>query len=62
MSAKEASRSARFVQLAVAAAQQAVDQAKLDGIDPERLGVVWGTGSGGAPHMDSIVGLQPGAR
>jgi 3-oxoacyl-[acyl-carrier-protein] synthase II len=48
MSPKEARRSDRYTQLAVAAATQAVDEAGLpDGIDPERLGVIVGTGVGG---------------
>jgi 3-oxoacyl-[acyl-carrier-protein] synthase II len=58
MTAKEASRSARFVQFAVASAQQAVDQACLNAIDADRLAVVWGTGSGGTPYVNSI--LPPG--
>ncbi len=56
MSAKEAGRAARFVQFAVAAAQEAVDQAQIASIDPQRVGVVWGTGAGGAPYMDTIAG------
>jgi 3-oxoacyl-[acyl-carrier-protein] synthase II len=48
MSPKEARRSDRYTQLAVAAATQAVEEAGLpDGIDPERLGVIVGTGVGG---------------
>jgi 3-oxoacyl-[acyl-carrier-protein] synthase II len=48
MSAKEARRSDRYTQLAVAAAVQAVEEAGVpDGIDPERLGVIVGTGVGG---------------
>jgi 3-oxoacyl-[acyl-carrier-protein] synthase II len=48
MSPKEARRSDRYTQLAVAAATQAVEEAGLpDGVDPERLGVIVGTGVGG---------------
>jgi 3-oxoacyl-[acyl-carrier-protein] synthase II len=48
MTPKEARRSDRYTQLAVAAAAQAADEAGLpDGVDPERLGVVVGTGVGG---------------
>jgi 3-oxoacyl-[acyl-carrier-protein] synthase II len=48
MSPKDARRADRFSQLAVAAAVQAADEAGLpDGCDPERLGVVVGTGVGG---------------
>jgi 3-oxoacyl-[acyl-carrier-protein] synthase II len=48
MTPKEARRSDRYTQLAVAAATQAVEEAGLpDGVDPERLGVIVGTGVGG---------------
>jgi 3-oxoacyl-[acyl-carrier-protein] synthase II len=61
MSPKEARRSDRYTQLAVAAATQAVEEAglraptggspegdrSLVGVDPERLGVIVGTGVGG---------------
>jgi 3-oxoacyl-[acyl-carrier-protein] synthase II len=48
MTPKLARRSDRYTQLAVAAADQAVAEAGVpDGIDPERLGVVVGTGVGG---------------
>jgi 3-oxoacyl-[acyl-carrier-protein] synthase II len=48
MTPKEARRSDRYTQLAVVAADQAVAEAGVpDGIDPERLGVVVGTGVGG---------------
>ncbi|MHB8378035.1 MAG: beta-ketoacyl-[acyl-carrier-protein] synthase family protein [Dehalococcoidia bacterium] len=58
MSRKEAGRAARFVQLAVAAAAEAWERAGLDGasIDGARLGVVWGSGSGGASAMDAVLG------
>ena len=48
MTPKLARRSDRYTQLAVAAADQAVAEAGVpDGIDPERLGVLVGTGVGG---------------
>ena len=48
MSAKAARRADRFTQLAVAAAAQACDEAGLPGgVEPERLGVLVGTGVGG---------------
>jgi 3-oxoacyl-[acyl-carrier-protein] synthase II len=48
MSPKEARRSDRYTQLAVAAAVQAAEEAGLpDGVDPQRLGVLVGTGVGG---------------
>jgi 3-oxoacyl-[acyl-carrier-protein] synthase II len=48
MSAKEARRADRYTQLAVAAAEQAAAEAGVpDGIDPQRLGVLVGTGVGG---------------
>ena len=48
---------ARFSQLAVAAAQQAFDSAGLQvgGMDPERLGVLLGSGYGGLPNTDEAV-------
>jgi 3-oxoacyl-[acyl-carrier-protein] synthase II len=48
MTPKEARRADRYTQLAVGAADQAVAEAGLpDGVDPERLGVLVGTGVGG---------------
>jgi 3-oxoacyl-[acyl-carrier-protein] synthase II len=48
MSPKEARRADRYTQLAVAAATQAAEEAGVpDGIEPERLGVIVGTGVGG---------------
>ena len=48
MTAKDARRSDRYTQLAVAAAAQATEEAGLpDGVEPERLGVLVGTGVGG---------------
>ena len=57
MDRKEARRMARFSQLAVAAAQQAFDSAGLQvgGMDPERLGVLLGSGYGGLPNTDEAV-------
>jgi 3-oxoacyl-[acyl-carrier-protein] synthase II len=48
MSPKEARRADRYTQMAIAAADQAAAESRLsDGIDPERLGVIVGTGVGG---------------
>lgn len=46
---KEARKLDRFSQLAVVAASQAVDHAKLtdEAIDKDRVGVIWGSGIGG---------------
>ena len=54
MSPKEARRADRYTQLAVAAAAQAIDEAGLpDGVDPERLGVLVGTGVGGLTTLQN---------
>ena len=52
--AREARRMARFSQLAVAAALQAVQDAALDiaGEDPYRVGVLLGNGNGGFPTLE----------
>jgi 3-oxoacyl-[acyl-carrier-protein] synthase II len=48
MTPKEARRTDRFTQLAVAAAEEAAEQAGVaGGVDPEMLGVIIGTGVGG---------------
>ena len=48
MTPKEARRTDRYAQFALAAAHQAAAEAGLpDGVEPERLGVVMGTGMGG---------------
>ena len=51
---REARRMARFSQLAVAAAMQAVADAALDiaGEDPYRVGVLLGNGNGGFPTLE----------
>ena len=51
---REARRMARFSQLAVAAAMQAVTDAALDiaGEDPYRVGVLLGNGNGGFPTLE----------
>ena len=51
---REARRMARFSQLAVAAAMQAVDDAGLDitSEDPYRVGVLLGNGNGGFPTLE----------
>ena len=56
MTPKEARRADRFTQLAVAAATQAAAEAGLDGdgaVDPERLGVLIGTGVGGLMTLEA---------
>jgi 3-oxoacyl-[acyl-carrier-protein] synthase II len=54
MSPKEARRSDRYTQLAVAAAVQAAEEAGLpDGVDPLRLGVLVGTGVGGLTTLQN---------
>jgi 3-oxoacyl-[acyl-carrier-protein] synthase II len=57
MQAKEARRMARFTQLAVAAAQMAVEDAHLDldRTDRTRVGVILGNGSGGFPTIDETM-------
>ncbi|HEV7363990.1 MAG TPA: beta-ketoacyl-ACP synthase II [Solirubrobacteraceae bacterium] len=53
MTPKEARRTDRYAQLAMAAASQAAEEAGLpDGIEPERLGVVMGTGMGGLSTLE----------
>ena len=54
ISSKEARRMARFTQLAVAAALQAVEAAAYDisKDDPYRVGVVLGNGNGGFPTLE----------
>jgi 3-oxoacyl-[acyl-carrier-protein] synthase II len=48
MTPKEARRTDRFAQLALAASLQAAKEAGLpDGVEPERLGILMGTGVGG---------------
>jgi 3-oxoacyl-[acyl-carrier-protein] synthase II len=54
---KEARRMARFAQFAVAAAGQAIEDAKLklDSLDRERIGVYLGNGNGGYPNIEDAV-------
>ncbi len=54
MGSKEARRMARFTQLAVAAALQAVESAAYDisKDDPYRVGVILGNGNGGFPTLE----------
>jgi 3-oxoacyl-[acyl-carrier-protein] synthase II len=53
MTAKQARRADRFTQFAVVAADQACAEAGLpDGIEPERLGVLIGTGIGGLETLE----------
>ncbi len=56
MTPKEARRADRFSQFALAAADQAMAEAGLpEGVDPERLGVVMGTGVGGLETLEREV-------
>jgi len=52
MTPKEARRADRFSQLAVGAAVQAWDEAAAEGVEPERVAVVIGTGVGGLETME----------
>jgi 3-oxoacyl-[acyl-carrier-protein] synthase II len=54
---REARRMARFAQMAVAAARQAVEDAGIDpdNTDPERTGVMLGNGNGGYPNIEEAV-------
>jgi 3-oxoacyl-[acyl-carrier-protein] synthase II len=54
---KEARRMARFSQLAIGAAHQAIRQAELDmtAVNPYRVGVLFGNGMGGYPDTDQAV-------
>jgi 3-oxoacyl-[acyl-carrier-protein] synthase II len=53
MTPKEARRSDRYTQFAVCAAAQAIEEAGLpDGVDPERLAVLVGTGVGGLKTLE----------
>jgi 3-oxoacyl-[acyl-carrier-protein] synthase II len=54
MDYKTAKRLARFAQFALAASKMAVDDSKIDlhSIDPYRIGVIIGTGSGGAGYSE----------
>ncbi|MCS6802902.1 MAG: beta-ketoacyl-ACP synthase II [Chloroflexota bacterium] len=55
LDAKEARRMARFTQLAVAAADQAIQAAGLrpEAEDRDRIGVLIGNGNGGFPNIDA---------
>lgn len=54
---KEARRMARFSQLALAAAHEAIGASAIDlaSIDPYRIGVLFGNGMGGYPDTDQAV-------
>jgi len=52
---KEARRTDRFAQFAMAAAQMALDQAGDIGADPDRSGVIIGTGVGGLTTLENGV-------
>ena len=55
---KEARKMDRYAQLAMAAAVQAVDDSKMDveGVDKNRIGVVFGVGIGGIKTFEDEVG------
>lgn len=63
-SPKEARRADRFTQFAIAAAEQAVAQAGAFDADPERTGVILGTGVGGLDSSETQCGVlhQKGPR
>jgi 3-oxoacyl-[acyl-carrier-protein] synthase II len=64
MTAKEARRSDRFSHFAIAAAQQAWDEAAPEGMDMERAGVIIGTGVGGLGTLEreTLAWLKEGDR
>jgi 3-oxoacyl-[acyl-carrier-protein] synthase II len=55
MDARDARRSDRFCQMALASAVMAVDQARWDGLpyDAHRIGVVVGSGTGGLATLEA---------
>ncbi|MCL4160234.1 UNVERIFIED_CONTAM: hypothetical protein GTU68_001922, partial [Idotea baltica] len=55
---KEARRSDRFSQFALAAAKEAIDQADLGDTNPERVGVLIGTGIGGIITNEEQIVVQ----
>jgi 3-oxoacyl-[acyl-carrier-protein] synthase II len=55
MDAKEAKRTDRFTQIALAAAAEALEQAGDVGVDPDRGGVLLGTGVGGLETLEAQV-------
>jgi 3-oxoacyl-[acyl-carrier-protein] synthase II len=64
MTPKEARRSDRFSQMAIAAAQTAWDESSPDGIDTDRAGVIVGTGVGGLGTLEreTLAWLKEGDR
>src|ERR1700751_3433248 len=51
VSAKEARKLERNVLLGVAAGSEALDDANLNGFDPTRVGIVFGSAIGGVPGL-----------
>jgi len=60
---KEARKLDRFSQLAIASSEEAVQDAGLlnAGLDPDRIGVIWGSGIGGLrTFLDEVIGFAKG--
>ncbi|MEA3018485.1 MAG: 3-oxoacyl-[acyl-carrier-protein] synthase [Actinomycetota bacterium] len=55
---KEARRTDRFAQMAIAAAEEALEQSGPVGADPDRSGVLLGTGVGGLITLEEQVGIN----
>src|SRR5919201_6928922 len=51
VSAKEARKLERNVLLGVAAGREALADAQLDGLDPSRIGIIFGSAIGGVPGI-----------
>jgi 3-oxoacyl-[acyl-carrier-protein] synthase II len=61
---KEARRTDRFAQMAIGAAEMALEQSGAVGADPDRSGVIMGTGVGGLETLEEqiLVRAEKGAR
>lgn len=61
---KEARRTDRFAQMAIAAATEALEQSGAVGADPDRCGVILGTGVGGLTTLEQqiVIRHEKGAR
>jgi len=62
--AKEIKRTDRFAQISLAAADEALAQSGMPDVDPERAGVLFGTGVGGLETLEAqvVVRHEKGAR